>query len=56
MTQRYAHLSPSYVAGSVGKLDAVFSGVMPESQLGTSALVPVKSPQFAMPRKPSLSY
>jgi integrase len=47
MTQRYAHLSPSYMAGAVGKLDAVFSGVMPENPYGTSALVPVESPQFA---------
>lgn len=31
MTQRYAHLSPQYMAGAVGKLDSVFGGVMPES-------------------------
>lgn len=30
MTQRYAHLSPQYMAGAVGKLDGVFGGVMPE--------------------------
>jgi integrase len=48
MTQRYAHLSPSYMAGAVGKLDAVFSGVMPESPSSASALVPVESPHFAM--------
>jgi integrase len=29
MTQRYAHLSPQYMAGAVGKLDAVFGEVMP---------------------------
>ena len=29
MTQRYAHLSPQYMAGAVGKLDTVFGGVMP---------------------------
>ncbi len=29
MTQRYAHLSPQYMAGAVGKLDSVFGGVMP---------------------------
>ncbi len=29
MTQRYAHLSPKYVAGAVGKLDGVFGDVMP---------------------------
>jgi integrase len=47
MTQRYAHLSPSYMAGAVGKLDAVFGGVMPETCSGASALVPVESPDFA---------
>src|SRR5580692_7073715 len=31
MTQRYAHLSPSYMAASVGKLDGVFGEVMPGS-------------------------
>jgi hypothetical protein len=29
MTQRYAHLSPQYMAGAVGKLDSVFGEVMP---------------------------
>jgi integrase len=29
MTQRYAHLSPQYMAGAVGKLDAVFGAVLP---------------------------
>lgn len=29
MTQRYAHLSPKYVAGAVSKLDGVFGDVMP---------------------------
>jgi hypothetical protein len=47
MTQRYAHLSPSYMAGAVGKLDAVFDGVMPETLPSASALVPAESPQFA---------
>jgi integrase len=28
MTQRYAHLSPKYMAGAVGKLDSVFGEVM----------------------------
>jgi hypothetical protein len=44
MTQRYAHLSPQYMAGAVGKLDAVFGGVMPEDASGETALVPVESP------------
>ncbi len=46
MTQRYAHLSPSFMASALGKLDTVFSGVMPENPSGTSALVPVESPHF----------
>jgi hypothetical protein len=29
MTQRYAHLSPQYMAGAVGKLDTVFEAVLP---------------------------
>ncbi len=49
MTQRYAHLSPSYMAGAVGKLDTVFDGVMPESSASSSALVPVESPLFEAP-------
>ena len=47
MTQRYAHLSPHYMAGAVGKLDGVFAGVMPENASGEAALVPVESPLFA---------
>jgi integrase len=31
MTQRYAHLSPKYMAGAVGKLDSVFGEVLPET-------------------------
>ncbi len=46
MTQRYAHLSPQYMAGAVGKLDGVFAGVMPENLPGEAALVPVESPHF----------
>lgn len=46
MTQRYAHLSPQYMAGAVGKLDGVFAGVMPETGSGEAALVPVESPRF----------
>jgi integrase len=40
MTQRYAHLSPQYMAGAVGKLDAVFDSVMPRTE-GTKALCEV---------------
>ncbi len=46
MTQRYAHLSPHYMAGAVGKLDGVFAGVMPAAGPGEAALVPVESPAF----------
>jgi hypothetical protein len=27
MTQRYAHLSPDYMAGAVGKLDGIMTGI-----------------------------
>lgn len=46
MTQRYAHLSPHYMAGAVGKLDGVFAGVIAEKAQGEAALVPVESPLF----------
>jgi hypothetical protein len=28
MTQRYAHLSPNYMAGAVSKLDGIMGGVL----------------------------
>jgi integrase len=31
MTQRYAHLSPEYMAGAVGKLDGIMGGLLPAS-------------------------
>lgn len=31
MTQRYAHLSPDYMAGAVGKLDGIMGGMLPQS-------------------------
>jgi len=31
MTQRYAHLSPGYMAAAVNKLDSVFAGSLPSS-------------------------
>ncbi len=34
MTQRYAHLSPDYMAAAVGKLDGVFAGVLQPVPLG----------------------
>lgn len=44
MTQRYAHLSPQYMAGAVAKLDSVFSEVMPESDNGEAQFVTIASP------------
>jgi integrase len=38
MTQRYAHLSPQYMAGAVGKLESVFGSVMPRTE-GTNVLL-----------------
>jgi integrase len=39
MTQRYAHLSPQYMAGAVGRLDTVFAGVLaPSSSPAGAAL------------------
>jgi hypothetical protein len=32
MTQRYAHLSPGYMAAAVNKLDGVFAGTLPEPE------------------------
>ena len=37
MTQRYAHLSPQYMAKTVNTLDGVFSGVMPTQTAGDAA-------------------
>lgn len=31
MTQRYAHLSPDYMAGAVGKLDGIMVGMLPQA-------------------------
>jgi hypothetical protein len=53
-TQTYAHLSPDYVAGAVGRLDTIFGGVMPESagmdrnglRLHTASLVRAESPDI----------
>ena len=33
MTQRYAHLSPDYMAASVGKLDGIMGGILPAPQM-----------------------
>jgi integrase len=44
MTQRYAHLSPKYMAGTVGKLDSVFNEVMPKNGSGEARYVTIASP------------
>jgi integrase len=44
MTQRYAHLSPKYMAGAIGKLDSVFEDVMPENRAGELRIVTIASP------------
>lgn len=46
MTQRYAHLSPGYMAIAAGKLGDAMSGVLPENGQKTAALVTVESPDF----------
>jgi hypothetical protein len=47
MTQRYAHLSPQYVAAKLETLDRVFGGVLPsESAADGVTLVPTASPLF----------
>jgi integrase len=38
MMQRYAHLSPQYMAGAVGKRESVFGEVMPESARSSGLL------------------
>jgi integrase len=38
MTQRYAHRSPQYMAGAVGKLDPVFGQAMPPNGSGEAHL------------------
>jgi hypothetical protein len=35
MTQRYAHLSPAYMANAMGKLDSVFGEVFLSEKPGT---------------------
>lgn len=56
MTQRYAHLSPGYMAEAAGKLDSVMARVLPKRLASGVALVPVESPEISAkvskPRKP----
>jgi hypothetical protein len=44
MTQRYAHLSPKYMAGTVGKLDSVLGAVMPKDNPSEAQYVTIASP------------
>jgi len=44
MTQRYAHLSPQYMAGAVGKLDSVFAAAMPKNGSDEPRIVTIASP------------
>jgi hypothetical protein len=34
MTQRYARLSPAYMAGAVSKMDGIMGGMMPKMSAG----------------------
>lgn len=45
MTQRYAHLSPQYLAGAAGRLEGVFGSVLQSEPVSNgSGLVPTESP------------
>ena len=48
MTQRYAHLSPDYMAGAVGKLDGIMGGMLPEPKPAELHIVTVASPPKAV--------
>jgi len=45
MTQRYAHLSPGYMAEAAGKLDIMMGQVLPDRTNSGLALVPAESPR-----------
>ncbi len=45
MTQRYAHLSPDYMAGAVNKLDGIMGGMMPKALPSDLHLVTTESPR-----------
>jgi integrase len=47
MTERYAHLSPDYMAGAVGKLDGIMGGMLPGPKPGELQLVTIASPPKA---------
>ena len=46
MTQRYAHLSPQYMAVAVSKLDSVFGEVIPQNTPDQIQYVTIASPEF----------
>jgi integrase len=46
MTQRYAHLSPTYMAGAVSKMDGIMKGMMPAQVADDGQLVTIESPQL----------
>lgn len=46
MTQRYAHLSPEYTAGAVGKLDGIMGGMLGQTVPGGLQLVTTESPEI----------
>lgn len=48
MTQRYAHLSPDYMAASVSKLDEAMSEALPECAEAEPELVTVESPMLTL--------
>jgi integrase len=45
MTQRYAHLSPEYMAGAVGKLDGIMGEMLATKALPGGHLVTTESPE-----------
>jgi len=46
MTQRYAHLSPQYMAGAVAKLDTAFGDVLPQNTQNRPQYVTIASPEI----------
>lgn len=45
MTQRYAHLSPEYMAGAVGKLDGIMAGMLADTATVEGHIVTTESPE-----------
>jgi integrase len=53
MTQRYAHLSPEYMAGAVGKLDGIMGTMLHTTVSCEAQLVTTASPDFGVALVPS---